>query len=266
MTVGFTREGGDTDLFLGNHRIARVRLSRNRVALREVNLDINARGLQSIPIDAGGGTYRIEVLLTARGTRPDWDEVCVSELRAMGSPAAPSTGEVTPTFMLRGAPTPMVYEEERPLTEEEELREVSIGDAIDAFSRTWVTRNDQRSDEEYLQAEQAVQVSRNLITQCYWAETRLQARQVRLSRRMDAWNDEANQALAVRVMEVGPDTPETIAGARALNRVEAFSLRLDSMEAPEVLRATPPEGQTFAEPWGHIQALARDIVAHCPLE
>jgi tRNA A-37 threonylcarbamoyl transferase component Bud32 len=85
LTVGFTKtEEKGRDLFLMNHRIARVRLLRDGRSLGERRLDIADRGLQRIPIDALGGEYRIEVTAVVPGTRAAWREVCVSELRVPG--------------------------------------------------------------------------------------------------------------------------------------------------------------------------------------
>jgi hypothetical protein len=96
------------DLFLANHRIAKVRVSRASatapstsegfVVLREASLDTSKRELQSIPIDAEGGRFRIEVLETVPGTRASWRELTVSELRVMGRPGA--TVRKSPTYPL----------------------------------------------------------------------------------------------------------------------------------------------------------------------
>jgi hypothetical protein len=92
MTAGFTKIA-DSDLFTGNHRVRRVRVLRERVALGEHDLDVESRALQSLPAEGGGGVYRIEVLSTVPGSREDWREVCVSELRVMGrSNGAPMFG------------------------------------------------------------------------------------------------------------------------------------------------------------------------------
>lgn len=85
LTVGFTKtEEKGRDLFLMNHRIARVRLLRDGRSLGERRLDIADRHLQRLPIDALGGEYRIEVTAVVPGTKASWREVCVSELRVPG--------------------------------------------------------------------------------------------------------------------------------------------------------------------------------------
>ncbi len=84
LTVGFDKRGPEGDLFTMNHRITRVRVSREGVTLREVELDPELRGLQSIAVDAPGGDFRVDVLATAPGTNKKWRELTVSELRVIG--------------------------------------------------------------------------------------------------------------------------------------------------------------------------------------
>ena len=84
LTVGYTHVGARADLFTGNHRIARVRVSRDGAALGEHDLDTSSRELQRIPVTGGGGVYRIEVLRVEAGSRASWRELCVSELRVFG--------------------------------------------------------------------------------------------------------------------------------------------------------------------------------------
>jgi hypothetical protein len=89
MTVGFTAiagKGMEGDYFTMNRRIRKVRVWQDKVSLREVTLDPESRDLQDVPIDGGGGDYRIEIVETIAGSRRDWREVCVSELRVIGQP------------------------------------------------------------------------------------------------------------------------------------------------------------------------------------
>ena len=86
MSIGFDKTNREGDLFTMNHRIKRVRVFRGEVAVGDHTFDIGERGLQSIRVGAGGGTYRIEVLETVPGTQPSWKELCISELRVMGDP------------------------------------------------------------------------------------------------------------------------------------------------------------------------------------
>lgn len=84
LTAGFTKVTERADLFTGNHRIARVRVTRAGETLVEHALDVGSREVQSIPVEGGGGDYRIEIVEVAPGTREGWRETCVSELRVMG--------------------------------------------------------------------------------------------------------------------------------------------------------------------------------------
>ncbi|HEU4410858.1 MAG TPA: hypothetical protein VFS43_36735 [Polyangiaceae bacterium] len=85
LTVGFdaTNKKGE-DLFFTNHRIKRVRLSREGAVLGEFSLDPGRRGLQPLEIDAPGGKFRLEVLEVEGGTKKAWRELAVSELRVLG--------------------------------------------------------------------------------------------------------------------------------------------------------------------------------------
>ena len=74
------------ELFQKNHRLTRVRLSRDGVMLREATLDPEKRGLQSIDVQAEGGDFRLEVLETKPGSEKRWKELTVSELRVIGKP------------------------------------------------------------------------------------------------------------------------------------------------------------------------------------
>ncbi len=86
MTAGFDRVKGGLDLFTANHRITKVSVSRNGTPVGEFTLDPKKRGLQSIPIDRAGGDYVITVMETLPGTKKEWKELTVSELRVVGIP------------------------------------------------------------------------------------------------------------------------------------------------------------------------------------
>lgn len=90
LTAGFDKKGADGDLFTMNHRIKRVRVRRDGKVLREHTLDVDARGPQAIPVDTAGGSFRIEILETVPGSKKEWREVCVSELRVPGAPSPDS--------------------------------------------------------------------------------------------------------------------------------------------------------------------------------
>lgn len=88
LTAGYVRISGDRDLFTMNHRIQQVALRRNGELLGSRRLDVNARGLQRLPIDRAGGEFTIEVEETLPGSEKRWREVVVSELRVVGKPGA----------------------------------------------------------------------------------------------------------------------------------------------------------------------------------
>lgn len=91
MSAGFDKKNTDGDLFTMNHRIKRVRIKRAGVLVREHTFDMNARTPQAIPVDAAGGSYRIEIVETLPGSKSTWREACVSELRVIGTPAKNTT-------------------------------------------------------------------------------------------------------------------------------------------------------------------------------
>ena len=85
LTAGFDKKNADGDLFTMNHRIKKIRVTRNGEVVLEQALDIERRTLQPMTIEKPGGTYRIEVLETEPGSKKEWKELCVSELRVLGS-------------------------------------------------------------------------------------------------------------------------------------------------------------------------------------
>ncbi len=89
LIVGNTGSGPEGDYFVLNHRVKRVRISREATQVGDFALDPEQRGLQAIAIDQPGGAFRVEVLETVPGTRATWREICVSELEVWGSLPAP---------------------------------------------------------------------------------------------------------------------------------------------------------------------------------
>ncbi len=88
LSSGFAgRDPDGGDLFTMNHRITRVRVTREGMPDRSVDLDPATRSPQRIPIDAMGGDYRIEVLATLPGTKTTWRELVVSTFDVLGVPA-----------------------------------------------------------------------------------------------------------------------------------------------------------------------------------
>lgn len=112
MTPGFARTGGSTDLFTGNHRIARVRVLRDGTEVGIYPLDVSAPVLVTVPVDGPGGVYRIEVAEVVPGSRSTWRETCVSELQILGRAPGMNPGARLPhTFVgalpaLAPAPAP----------------------------------------------------------------------------------------------------------------------------------------------------------------
>ena len=86
LTAGFDRKRGSDDLFTMNHRISKVRILRDGALVREVSLDTARRDLQHIPVTApaSGGTWRLEVAETLPGTKKEWKELVVSDLKMYG--------------------------------------------------------------------------------------------------------------------------------------------------------------------------------------
>jgi hypothetical protein len=84
--VGFVAKSKKgEDLFAMNHRISKVRVTRDGVSLLESALDPDGRGLQTIALDAPGGDFKIEVLAVKPGTMAKWRELVVSEINVFGT-------------------------------------------------------------------------------------------------------------------------------------------------------------------------------------
>lgn len=108
LTAGFTHVTPRADLFPGNHRVRRVRVSRDGVVLGEHTLEVESRALQSLPVSGPGGVYRVEIVEVLPGSRTDWREVCISELRVLGSDAAARAGRRLPRTAVGALPPPRV--------------------------------------------------------------------------------------------------------------------------------------------------------------
>ena len=108
MTAGFTHMQRETDLFLGNHRMARIRVLRDGEEVGFFPLDVDVRTLQRIPLDAPGGVYRIEVVEVLQGTRADWRETCISELQILGTAPDATPGGRMPHLTIGPLPAPTV--------------------------------------------------------------------------------------------------------------------------------------------------------------
>lgn len=115
MTVGFTKEGGTTDLFTGNHRVAKVKVSRDGTELGVATLDVESRRLQLLDnpeappdFDGPGGVYRFELVELRPGSNPRWQEACISELQILGSSPRAVEDSFTPTVAIGALPPPYV--------------------------------------------------------------------------------------------------------------------------------------------------------------
>lgn len=96
MTPGFTHTTEARDLFTSNHRIARVRVLRDGTEVGSYPLDTSAPALVTIPVSGPGGVYRIEVAEVLVGSRTDWRETCISELRILGRAPSMTPGARLP--------------------------------------------------------------------------------------------------------------------------------------------------------------------------
>jgi hypothetical protein len=85
ITAGFDKKNAEGDLFTMNHRIKKIRVTRNGELVGEQSLDIAKRTLQPMTIDKAGGTFRVDVLETEPGSKKEWKELCVSEMRVLGT-------------------------------------------------------------------------------------------------------------------------------------------------------------------------------------
>lgn len=86
ITAGFDKKKGKDDLFTMNHRISKLRILRDGVLVKEATLDTSRRDLQQVPVTAAasGGTWRLEVAETVPGTKKEWRELVVSDLKMYG--------------------------------------------------------------------------------------------------------------------------------------------------------------------------------------
>ena len=98
LTAGYTKRTERRDLFVGNHRVERIRVTQDGDLVVEQNLDVEERGMQTVPIGRSGGRYRVEITGVREGTRRGWREVCVSEFRVAGQADDARPGGFSPTL------------------------------------------------------------------------------------------------------------------------------------------------------------------------
>lgn len=110
MTAGFTKVSRGRDLFTGNHRVRRVRVTRDGAEVGTYELDTDSRELQRLPVNGPGGRYRIELIELIAGGHQSWREACVSEIRLLGRAPSAEAGTHQPTARIateaeRGGPS-----------------------------------------------------------------------------------------------------------------------------------------------------------------
>ena len=104
LVPGFARPGGATDLFTGNHRVARIRVLREGVEVGTYPVAHDAPALATIPLTGAGGVWRIELAALTPGSRADWREACVSELQILGRAPSMAPGTRTPRTAVGALP------------------------------------------------------------------------------------------------------------------------------------------------------------------
>lgn len=137
MTVGYDKVNADGDLFTMNHRIKRVRVLRNGKPIGEHTFDVDVRTPQPIAIGQAGGTFEIRVLETVPGTKTKWRELCVSELRAMGTAGS---GALAKPAMPIVSVAMLPHELEKATNDAEAGVKRLLGrvfPSIDAFCKAW---------------------------------------------------------------------------------------------------------------------------------
>lgn len=132
LTAGFTHLQQDTDLFLGNHRVARIRVLREGVEVGSFPLDVNVRTLQRIPLEGAGGVYRIEVSEVLAGTNARWRETCISELQILGHAPEARPGRRIPHLTVGPLPAAQT-----PVTPERETVARAHRQLVAAVERQW---------------------------------------------------------------------------------------------------------------------------------
>ncbi|MDQ3037650.1 MAG: discoidin domain-containing protein [Myxococcota bacterium] len=104
LIPGFARPGGPTDLFTGNHRVARIRVLREGVEVGQYAVANAAPVLVTIPVRGAGGVWRIELAEVLPGSRADWREACVSELQILGRAPSAAPGTRMPRVQIGSLP------------------------------------------------------------------------------------------------------------------------------------------------------------------
>jgi hypothetical protein len=114
LTVGFTHVEGKDDWFTMNPRVTKVAVAHDGQHVADFTLDPQKRELQELAVDGDGGEWTIEVTGVLPGSKPNWREICVSELEVWGTipddertaPGPPhvSVGQLPPADCSSGEP------------------------------------------------------------------------------------------------------------------------------------------------------------------
>ena len=101
LTAGYTRQSRP-ELFTGNYRLRKVRVTRDGELVRELTLDPESRELQRFDVEGPGGEWRIQAVETLPGDHYGWSELCVSELVVQGIPTSLGRDEAPATALVPG--------------------------------------------------------------------------------------------------------------------------------------------------------------------
>lgn len=227
LTPGFVSSNEARDLFTSNHRVARVRVLREGVELGVFSLDTSVHDLVSVPVSGPGGTYRIEVAEVLPGSRTDWRETCVSELRVMGRAPEMTPGARLPHTAVGALPPPRSLVTERVAIDAAHARDTAwLVTSWSALQRA-IDDQDQNTGEPDPDA-----ITRHDLS------SRRDAMLVRIAalvEPLDAARADALRLEAIRAIDWTVAAQRTEAYARALDRIgealETVATFLDTDEA-----------------------------------
>ena len=213
LTAGFTRESSSGDLFTGNHRIARVRVLRDGEVVGTFPLDTESRALQTLPVEGRGGLYRIEIAEVLPGSRSDWRELCVSELRFMGRAPGAREGAAFPRFGIGEEAEPVA----EPPPEDRAAFGRTIRQRIGRFAREW-----EAYDEELMQS----QLNTGDPDISSEEATRFRSVRRQLFGRLAGWVDSVDEVAAAPLRRIAALDPRAAAGGDPW----AYSLRRSELD------------------------------------
>jgi hypothetical protein len=166
LTAGFTKRTAQSDLFTGNHRVSKVRVLHAAKELGVFPLDVESRELQTLPVEGAGGLYRIEVVEVVPGTKAQWREVCVSELRIMGRAPGATEGLRLPRVAVGAMPEP------RP--EPGTTDRAAVGDQLRKLVPWFATEWGAINDEEAFRGESSALDDEDMMATSSWLLRRRQ--------------------------------------------------------------------------------------------